>query len=160
MTRTRYQETALMRKRISTLALMAALVAVAFVSLPSEVLAQYGHHYGHGYGKGTSRIHTDRAPLRRWTLGPRNRRSDSNDGNIRIEIDPKFLRDEAQVYVNEAYVGDVDDFDGFFQRLTLPPGEYNIEVRLDGYQALNTRAFVRRGDTYKIRESLKPIGTN
>ena len=41
-----------MRKRISTLALTAALVAVAFVSLPSEALAQYGHHYGHGYGHG------------------------------------------------------------------------------------------------------------
>ena len=50
MTRTHYQESALMRKQISTLALMAALVAVAFVSLPSEALAQYGHHYGHGYG--------------------------------------------------------------------------------------------------------------
>ncbi len=149
-----------MRTRISTLALTAALVAVAFISLPSEALAQYGHHYGHGYGKGTSRIHMGRAPLRPWTLGPRNRRSHSNDGNIRIEIDPKFLRDEAQVYVNEAHVGDVDDFDGFFQRLSLTPGEYNIEIRLDGYQTLNTRVVVRRGSTYKIRESLKPLGTH
>ena len=44
-----------MRKRISTLALMAALVAVVFVSFPSEALAQYGYHYGHGhryYGHG------------------------------------------------------------------------------------------------------------
>ena len=39
-----------MRKQISTLALTAALVTVAFVSLPSEALAQYGHYYGHGYG--------------------------------------------------------------------------------------------------------------
>ena len=39
-----------MRKHLSTLALMAALVAVAFVSLPSEALAQHGHYYGHGYG--------------------------------------------------------------------------------------------------------------
>ena len=52
MPRTQYQETALMRKRLSTLALMAALVAVVFVSLPSEALAQYGHYYGHGYGYG------------------------------------------------------------------------------------------------------------
>ena len=52
MTRTHYQETALMRKQMSTLALMAALVAVAFVSLPSEALAQHGHYYGHGYGHG------------------------------------------------------------------------------------------------------------
>ncbi len=147
-----------MRKRISTLALTAALVAVAFVSLPSEALAQYGHHYGHGfghgfYGYGGYGLYGPYGPYGYGTYL-------SNDGNIRIEIDPKFLRDEAQVYVNEAYVGDVADFDGFFQGLTLPPGEYNIEVRLDGYQTLNTRVFVRRGDTYKIRESLKPIGTN
>ena len=54
MTRTRYQETALMRKRISTLALMAALVAVAFVSLPSEALAQYGHTTGTTTGMATA----------------------------------------------------------------------------------------------------------
>ena len=54
MTRTHYQESALMRKQISTLALTAALIAVAFVSLPSEALAQHGHHYGHGYGHGYS----------------------------------------------------------------------------------------------------------
>ncbi len=148
-----------MRKRISTLVLTAALVAVAFISLPSEALAQYGHHYGHYYGHGYG--HGFYGYGGYGPYGPYgNATYFSNDGDIRIEIDPKFLRDEAQVYVNEAHVGDVDDFDGFFQGLTLPPGEYNIEIRLDGYQTLNTRAFVRRGDTYKIRESLKPIGTN
>ncbi len=144
-----------MRNRISTLALTAALVAVAFVSLPSEALAQYGHHYGHGFSHGFYGF-GGYGPYGPYGYGTYL----SNDGNIRIEIEPKFLRDEAQVYVNEAHVGDVDDFDGFFQRLTLPPGEYNIEVRLDGYQTLNTQVFVRRGSTYKIRESLKPIGTN
>ena len=73
---------------------------------------------------------------------------------------PKSLRDEAEVYVNESHVGDVDDFDGFFQRLSLTPGEYDIEIRLDGYQTLKTRIFVRRGSTYKIREALMPIVLN
>ena len=84
----------------------------------------------------------------------------SNDGAVRIEVGPKYLRDEAQVYVNEAHVGVVDDFDGFFQRLSLTPGEYDIEIRLDGYQTLQTRIFVRRGSTYKIRESLHPVVAN
>ena len=35
-----------MRKQMSTLALMAALVAAGFVSLPSEALAQHGHSTG------------------------------------------------------------------------------------------------------------------
>ena len=149
-----------MRKRISTLALMAALVAVVFVSFPSEALAQYGYHYGHGhryyghgyYGHGY-RGYGGYAP---YGYGA----DYSNDGDVRIEVSPKYLRDEAQVYVNEAHVGDVDDFDGFFQRLRLTPGEYDIEIRLDGYQTLKKRIFVHRGNTYKIRESLKPLVAN
>ena len=144
-----------MRKQISTLALMVALVAVAFVSLPSEALAQYGHHYGHGFGHGF------------YGYGGYGSYGSSgygtylsNDGNVRIEIEPKFLRDEAQVYVNEAHVGDVDDFDGFFQRLVLTPGEYEIEVRLDGYQTLQTHVLVRPGRTYKIRHQMARIVPN
>ncbi len=153
-----------MRKQISTLALMAALVAAVFVSLPSEALAQHGHHYRHGYGHGYGYGYghgyyghgygyRGYSPYGYGAYG-------SNYGQVRIEIGPKSLRDEAQVYVNEAYVGDVDDFDGFFQRLSLTPGEYDIEIRLDGYQTLKERVFVRRGSTYKIRGSLKPIVAN
>ena len=139
-----------MRKQMSTLALMAALVAAGFVSLPSEALAQHGHYYGHGYG-GYGYGGYDQYGYGAYL---------SDYGDVRIEVGPKYLRDEAQVYVNEAHVGDVDDFDGFFQRLSLTPGEYDIEVRLDGYQTLKKRIFVQRGSTYKIRESLKPIVSN
>ncbi len=158
MRRTHYQESALMRKQISTLALMAALVAVVLVSLPSEALAQYGHRYGHGYGYGHGYYGHGYGY---GGYGPYGYGGYySNYGQVRIEVGPKYLRDEAQVYVNEAHVGDVDDFDGFFQRLSLSPGEYDIEIRLDGYQTLKQRIFVRRGSSYKIRESLKPIVVN
>ncbi len=149
-----------MRKSMSTLALMAALVAGVVVALPSEALAQHGHHYGHGYGYGYGHGYSGHGygyggygPYGFGAYG-------SNYGQVRIEVGPKYLRDEAQVYVNEAHVGDVDDFDGFFQRLSLTPGEYDVEIRLDGYQTLNKRIFVRRGSTYKIRESLRPIVAN
>ena len=147
-----------MRKQLSTLALMAALVSVAFISLPSEALAQYGHYYGHGYryGYGHGYYGSGYGGYGPYEYGAYG----SNDGNVRIEVGPKYLRDEAQVYVNEAHVGDVDDFDGFFQRLSLTPGEYDIEIRLEGYQTLKQRIFVRRGSTYKIRESLTPAVAN
>ncbi len=147
-----------MRKQLSTLALTAALVAVAFVSLPSEALAQYGHHYGHGYGYGYGYGHGYYGGYGGY--GSYGYGAYSNYGDVRIEVGPKYLRDEAQVYVNEAHVGDVDDFDGFFQRLTLTPGEWDIEIRLEGYQTLKKRIFVRRGSTYKIRGSLRPIAAN
>ncbi len=153
-----YQEAALMKRKISNLALMAALVAATLVSLPSEALAQYGHHYGHyyGHGYGYSRGFYGYGGYSPYGYGTYL----SNYGSIRIEVEPKFLRDEAQVYVNEAHVGDVDDFDGYFQRLSLFPGEYDIEVRIDGYETLKTRVFVRRGNTYKIRDSLRPVVAN
>ncbi len=150
-----------MRKQLSTLALMAALVAVAFVSLPSEALAQYGHGhgFGHGYGHGYYGSYGGYGGYGGY--GPYGYGAyQSPYGDVRIEVGPKYLRDEAQVYVNEAHVGDVDDFDGFRQRLSLTPGEYDIEIRLEGYQTLKQRIFVRRGSTYKIRESLKPIAAN
>ncbi len=117
-----------MKRKISNLALMAALVAATLVSLPSEALAQYGHHYGHyyGHGYGYSRGFYGYGGYGPYGYGTYL----SNYGSVRIEVEPKFLRDEAQVYVNEAHVGDVDDFDGYFQRLSLSPGEYDIEVRL------------------------------
>ncbi len=98
---------------------------------------QYGGHGLHGYG----------------AYG-------SNYGQVRIDASPKALRDDAQVYVNEAHVGVVDDFDGFFQRLVLTPGEYEIEVRLDGYRTLQAHVLVRPGSTYKIRHQMEPIVAN
>ena len=129
-----------MRHPISTFALAGALVAAAFVSLPSDAFAQHGYHYrhhdgygypygyyGHGYGgHGPSGYGAYRPAY----------------GSIRIEVSPQALRDEAQVYVNEAHVGVVDDFDGFFQRLVLNPGDYEIEVRLDGYETLQAKVFL------------------
>ncbi len=143
---------------------MAALVAVAFVALPSEALAQYGHHYGHGYGYGHrygyghgyyghGYGYGGYGPYGYGAYG-------SNYGRVRIEIDPKALRDDAHVYVNEAHVGVVDDFDGFFQRLVLTPGEYEIEVRLDGYETLQAHFLVRPGSTYKIRHRMEPSVAN
>ena len=152
-----------MRKSMSTLALMAALVAGVVVAVPAEALAQYGHYYRHGYGYGYPYGYGHGYSGHGYGYGHRPYGYGayrSNYGQVRIEIGPKYLRDEAQVYVNEAHVGDVDDFDGFFQRLSLTPGEYDIEIRLDGYQTLTKRIFVRRGSTYKIRESLKPIVAN
>ena len=147
-----------MKRKISTLSLMAALVAAPLLLLPSEALAQYGHYYGHGYRSGYGHGYYDYGY---GGYGPHGHGAYySNDGDVRIEVGPKYLRDEAQVYVNEAHVGDVDDFDGFFQRLSLTPGEYDIEIRLDGYQTLKKRVFVRLGSTYKIRESLTPMVAN
>ena len=139
-----------MRNHLSTMVLMAALVAVAFMSLPSDARAQDGPGGRYSYDDGHGYEGYDPAEYEVYL----------KYGNIRIEVDPKSRRDEARVYVNQAHVGVVDDFDGFFQRLTLTPGTFDIEIRLDGYQTLKTRVFVESGSAYKIRESLKPDVSN
>jgi hypothetical protein len=52
-------------------------------------------------------------------------------GRVRIEGQPKNLRDVSYVYVNGELVGVVDDFDGVSQRLHLPPGEYDPLCQYD-----------------------------
>ena len=150
-----------MTQQRSTLALMAALVAAAIISLPSEARAQYGHHYGHHYGHGYGHGygyggHGYGYGGHGYGYGAYG----SNDGRVRIEVSPKALRDVAHVYVNEAHVGVVDDFDGYFQRLVLSPGQYEIEVRLDGYHPLQVHVFVSPRSTYKIRHRLEPLVAN
>ena len=45
-------------------------------------------------------------------------------GSARIQVTPR----DAEVYVDGYLAGIVDDFDGFMQRLRLPPGEHEIEL--------------------------------
>ncbi len=154
-----------MRSTIKTLALVAATAAAITVSLPAKADAQHhgrghhgrGHHgrghYGHGYyghryyGHGYGGY---------GAYGYGANRS-SNYGAVRIEVNPKESRKEIQVYVDEAHVGVVNDFDGRFQRLNLPAGKHEIEIRLGGYQTLRMAIFVRPRSTYHIRGRMEPL---
>jgi hypothetical protein len=53
-------------------------------------------------------------------------------GSIRLKVEPS----EADVYVDGAYAGIVDEFDGHFQHLDLTPGPHHIEITAPGYQPL------------------------
>ena len=50
-------------------------------------------------------------------------------GDLRLKVSPR----EAAVYVDGYYAGIVDDFDGFFQRLTIEAGPHEIEIEAEGY---------------------------
>ncbi len=131
-----------MRNRIPTLTLMAAMAGAALVSLPAEVGA---HHYGHRLGYGVGHRAYGPGPYR------------AEQGSVRIEVESEELRD-AQVYVDGAHVGIVDDFDGIFQGLRLPPGRYEIGIALDDDRILSRQIFVSRGRTYKLRHPIEPLG--
>ncbi len=74
-------------------------------------------------------------------------------GAIRTMVTPR----ETEVYIDGYYAGLADDFDGIFQRLYVPAGNHEIELRLDGYEGFAQRIYVARGDTLEIRHPMRPL---
>ena len=72
----------------------------------------------------------------------------------RLQVEPK----EAQVYIDGYFVGVVDDFDGWAQRLRLAPGERELEIHLDGYRPFRQKVLFRPGATLTIQQVLQPLG--
>jgi hypothetical protein len=108
----------------------------------------YGGYYpwgwgGYGFGGYSSGYYDP------WYYGgygyPRS--SYDYDSKLRIKVKPR----EATVHVDGYYAGQVDDYDGVFQRLYLQPGEHKIAIQADGYEQLefDVRLEPGRTITYK-----------
>ena len=77
-----------------------------------------------------------------------------NRGAVRVQVKPEA----TEVYVDGYFAGVADSFDGIFQRLRLPPGGYQIELRLDGFQSFRERILLSPETTYRIRHNMVPLG--
>jgi hypothetical protein len=77
---------------------------------------------------------------------------DGVTGGLRLEVTPKT----AQVYVDGAYAGVVDDFNGHFQHLDLTPGGHRIEVRQPGFQTLTIEPYIQPDHTTDFKGALTP----
>jgi hypothetical protein len=73
--------------------------------------------------------------------------------SVRVLVEPK----EAQVYVDGYFVGLVDDFDGWSQRLRLVPGEHEIAFYLEGYRPVHEKLLFRPSAGYKLRHALEKL---
>lgn len=68
-------------------------------------------------------------------------------GSVRIVDAPR----RAQVFVDGYYAGEVDDYDGIFQRLNLEPGGHRIEIDVyPGAPPLEFEVYVEPGRTVTI----------
>ena len=76
-----------------------------------------------------------------------------NWSSARIEVKPV----QASVYVDGYFVGEVDRFDGVFQRLDLPTGEHEIAVYLPGHRTYRERTLFRPGASYHFKAALEPL---
>ena len=162
-----------MRNKLKILVFAAAATVVASLALPAAVDAnyRYGHRFRAGFGR-SEYSHAVRHRFRHGYYGRGFRRGGFDgprghggryyryDGAVRIRVNPRDVREEMEVYVDGGLAGVVNDFDGSFQRLRLSPGQHEIEVKLDGYQSLQTTIFVGRGGIYHIRGRLLPLEAN
>lgn len=82
---------------------------------------------------------------------PRSRYSYDDDmGAVRLLVEPE----ETKVLVDGYYAGEVDDFDGIFQRLQVAPGRHEITLKLQGYQTHRVKVYVPRDETLKIHHRM------
>ena len=78
-------------------------------------------------------------------------RGNRDIGAIRLKLKPEH----GQVYVDGYYVGEVDSFDGIFQKLNLESGAHRIEIRAEGYETEQFEVLVIPGETITYKGDLK-----
>jgi hypothetical protein len=99
-----------------------------------------GGFYGGGYYGGGS---GDASPdYRTYNNG--------DAGGFRLLVDPE----DTRVYVDGYFAGEVDDFDGMFQRLNVAPGRHEITLKKDGYRTHRIKVYAA-GGTLKIRYAME-----
>ena len=77
------------------------------------------------------------------------------DGSVRIDV-PQL---EATVLVDGFYVGVVDDFNGTFEHLNLPPGPHHIELHAPGFETAVFDVNIEVGHLIVYRTPMRPDGS-
>ena len=73
--------------------------------------------------------------------------------SVRLQVSPK----EADVFVDGYYAGQVDEFDGTFQRLRVEPGEHEIQLFLPGHRLYTQKVYLQPGNTFKVRHTMERV---
>jgi hypothetical protein len=71
----------------------------------------------------------------------------------RIQVQPSH----AEVYVDGAFTGTVDSFDGWTQRLRVAPGQRELVIYLEGYETYRRHVLFRPGATITIQHEMRPL---
>jgi hypothetical protein len=75
------------------------------------------------------------------------------ESNLRLAIKPK----QAAVYVDGYFAGQVDQYDGVFQRLHVTPGNHEIVIYLQGFRSIHERLYLAPNATRKISARMEPL---
>jgi hypothetical protein len=72
---------------------------------------------------------------------------------VRLQVSPR----ETEVFVDGYYAGTVDDYDGFFQRLRVEPGEHDLTLYLEGHRSVTQKILLQPGATFRVRHTMEPL---
>lgn len=75
------------------------------------------------------------------------------ESNVRLQITPK----QAAVYIDGYFAGQVDQYDGVFQRLHVTPGQHELVVYLAGYHSIHEHLYLSPNATRKISAKMEPL---
>jgi len=75
-----------------------------------------------------------------------------NTGGLRLKMKPR----DAQVFIDGAFAGVVDEFDGVFQSLRLAPGGHKLEIRMLGFETIVRDVHIQPDRTMTISEAMTP----
>jgi hypothetical protein len=75
------------------------------------------------------------------------------EAGLKLKVKPS----DAQVFVDGYFAGQVDEFDGAFQRLPMKAGTHKIEIRAPGYAPLTFDITVERFQTTTYKGELQKL---
>jgi hypothetical protein len=75
------------------------------------------------------------------------------ESSLRLQVTPR----ETEVFVDGYFAGQVDDFDGRFQRLRIQPGEHELTLYLEGHRKVTQQVLVQPRATFRIRYTMSPL---
>jgi hypothetical protein len=80
-------------------------------------------------------------------------RVEPSTGKLRLKVKQR----DAKVMVDGAFVGTVEDFNGLFNKLTLPEGRHLIVLQLDGYESLSFEVMIIGGETVNYKGEMQKL---
>ena len=93
----------------------------------------YGYPYGYSYYNATGFV-----------------------SSLKIQATNKAFKD-AEVYVDGAPAGTVEDFDGLFQSLHVKPGSREIVLYKEGFRSARQAVYIQPFDEKKLKFTLEPL---
>jgi hypothetical protein len=76
-----------------------------------------------------------------------------DDSSVRLQVEPR----ETEVFIDGYYAGTVDDFDGFFQRLHVDPGEHVVTLYLEGHRSVTQKILLQPRKSFRISHTMEPL---